>query len=73
MSTISKKKLKEIDHTSVYDEILRDFSYKFTDDPPDMWTDQERSLFDMVVETETTLKKKIIEIINRKNIKYENE
>ena len=68
---ISKKKLKQIDSFSCYDEILRKYGYTFTDFPPnERWDKQHKELFDMLTEVEDRTKNEIKNIIsNKKKIK----
>lgn len=66
MATITKKKIKEIEGLTLYDKILKNSAFGFTERPPAMWCDEETKMFDMMTSLEYELKLKILEIINRK-------
>lgn len=67
--TVSSKKIKFIDNTSFFVEIIKanDKHYiggkHWTETPPDMWSADEKLLWDMMSEVEYKLKAAIIEII----------
>ena len=81
--SISKKKLKAIDSSTVMGEVLLqmvDPYYKsgmglqgrhFLDDRPEEWTNTDRQLFDVATEIETRLKRKIIAILDPSTIEVE--
>jgi hypothetical protein len=64
---INKKLLSDINLTSVYVEVLSQYGYQsICDNPPDMWNDEEKRLFDIVTEIESKLKEEIIKKIQNK-------
>ena len=58
---LSKKALSKISLLSVYEPILEQlgFDYDF-DSPPDMWSESQTKIFDLVTQIEENLKKEII-------------
>lgn len=75
---LSKKKIKEINQISVYEEILRYYGYDYlsfiaTDNPPDMWNDEDKRFFDMVNEIESKMKEKIINLLSSNESRKNNE
>ena len=68
---ISARKIRELNQISVYEEILKNYGYGYlsflaTDNPPEMWSAEDKRFFDMVNEIETEMKK---EIINHLSVK----
>jgi hypothetical protein len=67
---LSKKKIAEINMISVYEELLQNcsiFNHMNFDDPPDMWSNEQKGMFDLLTEIERKLKDQIINIIEQKS------
>lgn len=60
---ISKKKLSDLNMISVHIKILHDHGYNFFDNPPDMWNDEQKKIYDFVTEIENELKTEMIKEI----------
>lgn len=71
---LSKKNAKEILAVSFAVEILKDREFRsrsiggqhWTDTPPDMWTEDEKNMWDMMFEIEDKLKYEIIKLLGEK-------
>lgn len=73
MSKLTKKKLKEIEQLSIFDEIIIKYAniydligkVHWLDSRPDMWSKEMVREFDMMNELEMRLKNEILKIINQ--------
>lgn len=66
---VSKKRLAQIRLASVYEPLLNEcksFCHLKFDDPPDMWSTEQKDMFDLLTGIEDKLKEEIIDIIERK-------
>lgn len=63
MTVIAKKKIKKIELLSIFDDILREHGFDFTDTPPEMWDTDEKKIFDLLAELETKLKEEFLKVI----------
>lgn len=68
MAKISKKIVRQINLTSVFEKTLRERFEStligfFLDSPPEMWNDEQRQAFDMVTQVEDELKAAILEVL----------
>jgi len=72
MSYISKKKIKEIEFLSFWEDILKEKGYDFFEGDnnpgPDSWYETERELFDIVTSIEERFRQAIFDIINNKEV-----
>jgi hypothetical protein len=66
---ISKKKIKEIDGVSFLQEAFQRTdpkqcgNFSWWDCHPDMWSDQQRELWDLIAENERLVKQEILRIL----------
>jgi hypothetical protein len=68
MAKISKKLLKEIQLASVFDLILRErftstMTPYFADDRPELWTDEQKEIFDIASEVEYQFREEVLRIL----------
>jgi len=68
---ISAKKIRELNEMSVYEEILKNYGYGYlsflaTDNPPEMWSEEDKRFFDVVNEIEAKMREKIINHLSAK-------
>lgn len=61
---VGKRKISEMNYVSLISDVLSEYGYQFQEDPPDMWNDEEKKLFDMLSNMEDRLKEALIAIIN---------
>jgi hypothetical protein len=67
---LSKKKLKQLNEASIYDEVLRDYGFNFHNDNPQLWTNEERLIFDIASNIEVKLIAQLNKIITSDNRNY---
>ena len=60
---VGKRKISKINYVSFIFDILSEYGYQFQEDPPDLWSDEEKKLFDMLSNMEDRLKEALIAII----------
>jgi hypothetical protein len=62
---LSKKKINQIRFLSVYQELLQDHGFNMSfDDPPEMWGEEKKKMFDLLNDVEDKLKDKIINLLS---------
>lgn len=62
---LSKKKIKEIRFISVYQGLLESNGFDISfEDPPEMWGEEKKRMFDLLNDIEDSLKEKIIDLLN---------
>jgi hypothetical protein len=72
MARISKKVIQQIHFASVAEEVLREHCTPiphigfFADNPPEMWSEEEKVIFDIATQVEDDLKARILEILGVK-------
>jgi hypothetical protein len=66
---LSKRKLSELQTTSVAHDILKDYGHSFVDNSPDEWSNHEKLLYDMANEIERKMLTAFLEALGVSTIR----
>jgi len=77
MAKISKRQIKEINRISFIHDVIKEQytdndrligGTHWVDTPPDMWNNQERELYDILIALESKIKDEVLRIVGGENI-----
>jgi hypothetical protein len=61
---LGKKKIKELNRISVHDKVLKDYGFNFHDNNPELWTNEDKIFYDVIVNIEMKMIEEMNNIIS---------